>query len=67
MADSLKVTGVESRAIDRYLDTSDYEEETVNTCYITVPSATDEISIILGAVSPLLDDMDLYGKIQARL
>ena len=40
-ADSVKVSGIESRAINSSLDTSDYKKETVNPCYGTVPLPAD--------------------------
>ena len=59
MAYSAQVSVIEYRAINRSLDTSYYKEETVKPCYETFPRDADEILIILCAISPLLEDMDL--------
>ena len=67
MAAFVQVSSIESRAIDRVLETIDDEGEIVKPCFHTVPRAADEISSILGAVSPLLDDMALYERLSARL
>ena len=60
MAASVQVSGIDTRATNSALETSDYKGDTVKPCYRTVLCAADEISSILGAVSPLLDNMDLY-------
>ena len=67
MADSVQVSGLESRSINIVLETSDFEEEIVNQLYLTFPRAADEIFIILGSVSPLLYNMALYKQLSARL
>ena len=67
MAASVQVSGIESRAINCDLETSDYKEEKVNPCYGTFPCAADDISRLLGAVSPLLENMALYKRLSARL
>ena len=60
---SLQVPGIDSRAIDTDLETSEYKEETVKTWYGTAHWAADEISSILGVVSPLLENMALYERL----
>jgi hypothetical protein len=67
MAASVQISSMESKAIDRALATSAYDEEIVKPCYGTVPRAADEISSVLGAVSPIYDDMALYEGLSARL
>ena len=63
---SVKLSGIESRAIYCYLYTGDYKDDKVNPCYGTVPHTADEILSILGAVSLLIDNMDLYEQLSAR-
>jgi hypothetical protein len=36
-------------------------------CFHIIPRAADEISSVLGTVSPLLDDIALYKRLSARL
>ena len=67
MAASVQISSMESKAIDRALETSAHDEEIVRPCYGTVPRAADEISSVLGAVSPIYDDMALYEGLSARL
>ena len=67
MAASVQLSGIESRDINRDLETSDYEEETVNPCYGNLHRAADKILTILGAVSPLIDDMVLYKQLSVSL
>jgi hypothetical protein len=66
MAASVQISSIESRAIDRALE-SDADEEMVKPCFDTVPSDADEIYSLLGAVSPIYDDMALYERLSARL
>jgi hypothetical protein len=67
MAASVQVSSIESRAIDRALETSDDEREILKPCFHITPRAADEISSVLGTVSPLLDDIALYERLSARL
>jgi hypothetical protein len=67
MAASVQVSSIQSRAIDLVLDSCYDDEETVERIYKTVPRAADQISSVLGAVSPLLDDVALYNRMSARL
>ena len=67
MAASVQVSSIESRAIDRALRTSDDEGEMLKPCFHTIPRAADEISGVLGAMSPILNDMALYERLSARL
>jgi hypothetical protein len=67
MAASVQVSSIESRAIDRALETSDDKREILKPCFHIIPRAADEISSVLGTVSPLLDDIALYERLSARL
>jgi hypothetical protein len=67
MAASVQVSSIESRAIDLVLHSCYDDEETVERIYKTVPRAADQISSVLGAVSPLLDDVGLYNRMSVRL
>ena len=64
---SMQVSGIESGTIDSALETIYYKEETVKPWYVTVPRTAGDIPIILGAFSPLLDNMALYERLSARL
>jgi hypothetical protein len=66
MASSIQVSSIESRAINRALETSDDKEGPVKPRYDTVPRATDGISSVLVPVSPILDDMVLYQRLSVR-
>ena len=67
MSASVQVSGIESRTINRALETSDYKEDKVKTYYGNASCAADEVLSIIGAVSPLLDNMALYEHLSARL
>jgi hypothetical protein len=67
MAASVQVSSLETREIDRVLETSYDEEEIVKPCYGTIPRVADQISSVLAAVLPLLDDVALYTQLSERL
>jgi hypothetical protein len=67
MAASVQVSSLETREIDRVVETSYDEEEIVKPCYGTIPRAADQISSVLAAVSPLLNDVALYNRLSERL
>jgi hypothetical protein len=66
MAISAVVSSAETRMIDHVLDAANASEEKVERSYQPIPHAADEISSILAEVSPLLDDVALYGRLAAR-
>ncbi len=66
MAASVQVSSIESRVIDRALETSDDEREILKPCFYIIPRAADEISSVLASVSPIYDDATLYERLSAR-
>ena len=67
MAASVAISSAESNEIDKLLERSGADsEETVNSRWPAIPRCFDQVSSVLGEVSPILDDQVLYQRLQAR-
>ena len=66
-AASVQISSVENCAIDSVLQRSNSaSEEKVQPCWKHIPRAIDEVSSVLAAVSPILNDETLYQRLQDR-
>jgi hypothetical protein len=67
LAASVKISSVENCAIDKVLQRSQSaSEEEVRPCWQHIPHEADEVSSILAAVSPILNDETLYEMLKDR-
>jgi hypothetical protein len=67
LAASVQISSVENCAIDTVLQRShSASEEKILPCWKHIPGAADELSSVLAAVSPILNDETLYEMLQNR-
>ncbi len=70
VAASVQISSVENCAIDSILQRSQRShnetEEKVQPCWQPIPRAVDEVSSVLAAVSPVLNDETLYELLKER-
>ena len=69
MVSSAVLSGLETRLIDKVLDSADFERNAPRQVYLSIPRQADEIYSVLASVDPLLNDQTLYNRMheQAKL
>ena len=67
LAASVKVSSVETKAIDSAFNSEDIEsDEEMHPRWKQIPRASDQVSSVLTKVSPVLNDQALFQRLSAR-